>query len=435
MKKYIYILNATLLLLLFACDKEENEGKEEDLYVHIEDIIYRDNKAQSIRITLNKIDSNWDLTNSNIQLELSENNKFESFITYPFKEASKNCSITLTDLKNGTDYWYRYRVYIKDKNYVVENYRRITTSFRTTSDISFTVIPEGSGGCHVVNGNFGEGVESVSNDKPHIIKAESKREYVFSHWDNGDTSLTRSITINSDTTFTAYFVKINTTDGVSESGKINGFGYVDLALPSGVLWATENVGASSKEEQGDYFSWGEVSSKRIYSLENYKHYRIDTIIINGFEKYNKGYTKYIPANYKDEQGYNGIYDDKIELDDSDDAARITMGFPWRTPSEKEYDELINFCTWEWSTYKGHKGYKIVGRNGNWIFLPAAGLVKEYKQSDNTYGYYWTRGMYLLYNFYPIDWASCIHITENYSSPTHNYREIGMSIRGISQIKN
>lgn len=140
--------------------------------------------------------------------------------------------------------------------------------------------------------------------------------------------------------------------------------YVDLGLPSGLLWATTNVGAKKAEECGSFFAWGETSSKSSYSWDTYKY-------ANGSEtslsKYCSSYTY-------------GNVDYKEVLDKEDDAATVNWGETWRTPTLAESQELINYCTWAYTTLNGANGYKVTGPNGNYIFLPSTG-VKEY---DNTF---------------------------------------------------
>ena len=136
------------------------------------------------------------------------------------------------------------------------------------------------------------------------------------------------------------------------SGAHNGHEYVDLGLPSGLKWATCNVGAESLEGYGDYFAWGEVKPKEDYSWETYK-YEIEDNLIK----------------------YNGS-DGKIVLDVEDDAASVNWGGNWRMPTTEEQQELFNNCTWTWTTQNGVNGYNVTGPNGNSIFLPAAGCMDE-----------------------------------------------------------
>jgi len=141
----------------------------------------------------------------------------------------------------------------------------------------------------------------------------------------------------------------------SSNGTENGHEYVNLGLS--VKWATCNVGASSPEEYGDYFAWGEVEPKSIYDFSTYKY-------CNGSET---TLTKY---NYSSSYG---TVDNKTTLELSDDAARANWGGSWRMPTDAELTELREQCTWTWTSQNGVNGYKATSKsNGNSIFLPAAG---------------------------------------------------------------
>lgn len=136
---------------------------------------------------------------------------------------------------------------------------------------------------------------------------------------------------------------------------------VDLGLPSRLKWASMNVGATTPEGYGDYFSWGETTPKASYSFENYKWLNF----IGG------NYTKYILA-----KGF-GEVDNKYVLDPEDDAAQVNMKGTWRMPTQDEIKELFNNCDWKWTNQKGVNGIKFTSKNGNGksIFLPAAGYRK------------------------------------------------------------
>lgn len=157
--------------------------------------------------------------------------------------------------------------------------------------------------------------------------------------------------------------------------------YVDLGLPSGTKWATCNVGASSPEEYGDYFAWGETKPKSTYND--------DTYFDSDYNKYNN----------------NG---DLTELLPEDDAATANWGSGWQMPSFDQIKELCNssYTTTEWTTLNDVYGSKITSKsNGNSIFLPAAG----YRWDDElygagSYGDYWSSslGPYYDYNAFSLD---------------------------------
>ncbi len=172
-----------------------------------------------------------------------------------------------------------------------------------------------------------------------------------------------------------------------KSGSIDGRDYVDLGLPSGTLWATCNVGASSPEDYGDYFAWGETepydeNGKTIFYWDTYKWCKGSNATI----------TKYCT---KSDYGYEGFTDNKTELDLDDDAAYVNWVTAWRMPSKDQFEELINssYTTSEWiTTTSGVYGRKITSKkNGNSIFLPAAGGRDDISLCNaGLGGDYWSR---------------------------------------------
>lgn len=199
---------------------------------------------------------------------------------------------------------------------------------------------------------------------------------------------------------------------LSESGKENGYSYVDLGLS--VRWATYNVGATKPTEYGDHFAWGETSPKKNYSWENYKW---------GSEK---KLTK-----YNAEETY-GIVDDKWQLDPEDDAAAANWKGEWRMPTASELQELIDGCDWEWTDDMNGSG--IAGRigvskkNGKVIFLPAAGYnYYNYRLDEGDYGYYWSSSLYSDYPYgaYSLDYDSGYIYVSNSSR-----RYYGFSVRAV-----
>lgn len=151
-------------------------------------------------------------------------------------------------------------------------------------------------------------------------------------------------------------------------GTINGHEWVDLGLPSGLKWATCNVGASSPGGYGDYFAWGETQTKREYT-----------------EAYSITFGKNVSALQSE-----GVINGKGVLNRSYDAASDNWGSTWRMPTKAEFEELISKCKWKWTKQNGHNGYRVTGPNGKSIFLPAAGW--RYGSSlynAGEYGNYWS----------------------------------------------
>ena len=200
------------------------------------------------------------------------------------------------------------------------------------------------------------------------------------------------------------------------NGTLNGYEWVDLGLPSGLKWATCNVGASQPEEYGDYFAWGEVEPKDYYAWSTYKW-------CNGTSG---TLTKYCNDSY---YGYNGFTDYKTTLDLSDDAANYNWGGGWRMPTYEEQDELYNNCSWEWITQNGVYGRKVTGPNGNSIFLPAAG----YRNDSSLYnagssGIDWSSA---LNTYYPGS-AYNLGFHSNYVGWGSSGRCFGFSVRPVCQ---
>ena len=159
-------------------------------------------------------------------------------------------------------------------------------------------------------------------------------------------------------------------------GYTNGHGYVDLGLPSGTRWATCNVGSDTPEGYGNYYAWGETTTKTNYDWSTYRY-------CNGSDT---TLTKYcFDARY----GNNGFTDTLITLEASDDAATANWGADWRMPTETDLQELLDNCTSNWTTQNGVSGCLFTGQNGNSIFLPAAG----YNGSGGSSGYYWSSSLY------------------------------------------
>lgn len=167
--------------------------------------------------------------------------------------------------------------------------------------------------------------------------------------------------------------------GNPDNPPVTGDGYVDLGLPSGTLWATCNVGAQNPWDYGDYFAWGETSTKSDYSWSNYKYANGD---------YNK-LTKYCSYSFR---GNDGFTDNLTVLEAEDDAATVNLGSDWRMPTQAEFHELYYNCVWEWTS--NYNGTGVAGRivksrsNSNTIFFPAAGYrygtVLRYAGSDGSY---------------------------------------------------
>ena len=191
--------------------------------------------------------------------------------------------------------------------------------------------------------------------------------------------------------------------------------YVDLGLPSGTLWATCNVGANNPEDYGDYFAWGETTTKSTYSWSTYKYCRD-----GNYHKLTK---------YCDESGYgnNGFTDGKRTLDPSDDAATANWGDGWCMPTTDQITELNGKCTWNWTSRNGKNGYEVIGPNGNRLFLPAAGYRNGTdRNSVGAMGRYWTREFFDIF----LEKARDLQFDSSYVSWLFDYRYYGYSVRPV-----
>ena len=159
-----------------------------------------------------------------------------------------------------------------------------------------------------------------------------------------------------------------------QNGQVLEVQTVDLGLS--VKWANMNVGATNPEGYGNYYAWGETVTKATYDWSTY----FDT---------NDGGSTF--TKYNNEGG-------KTVLDPEDDAAHVNWGGSWRMPTAAEWQELLNNCTWTWTTQNGINGYMVTsnkaGYTDKFIFLPAAGSrfggVLLNVGSD---GVYWSSSLY------------------------------------------
>ena len=190
------------------------------------------------------------------------------------------------------------------------------------------------------------------------------------------------------------------------TGTIEGHGYVDLGLS--VKWATKNVGASSLSDYGDYFAWGETETKSSYDWDNCFDCLDSTGDSWGTYKIG-GKTSISPTS-------------------GHDAARENWGGTWRMPTNAEFEELCNKCTWTWTSQGGHKGCKVTGPNGNSIFLPAAGWRSgTYRDVEGVYGIYWSSTLSSSsYSCALSFYVSSDHGTYGYS------RRSGRSVRPVTE---
>ena len=213
-----------------------------------------------------------------------------------------------------------------------------------------------------------------------------------------------TFTVSNDNALVARFV---------QTVNYNGHEYVDLGLPSGLKWATCNVGATKPEEYGGYYAWGETEEKENYDWSTYKW-------CNG--SYNT-MTKYCTSSSC------GTVDYKTVLDPEDDVAQVKWGGRWRMPTLDELKELKNNCTWIWTTQNGVNGYKVTSKtNGNSIFLPAAGYRSGTDLFDSgSVGCYWSGSLYS-----SSELAYILCFMSGYYNCEFSYRNCGHCVRPVSE---
>lgn len=166
--------------------------------------------------------------------------------------------------------------------------------------------------------------------------------------------------------------------------------WIDLGLPSGLLWASCNVGANTPTQYGNYYAWGETQPKNVYNYGTY-------VYCNGFN--------YILTKYNSNPG-RGTVDSLTTLEPMDDAATVNLGNGARTPTYYDWLELTANCTMKYIYYNNNgedydyisyiHGHLFIGPNGNSIFLPCAGWRKgdgwgDYRNGGQ--GYYWSASTY------------------------------------------
>lgn len=289
------------------------------------------------------------------------------------KDAAGNYTVTLRALQGNTIYYYRPYAKVDGKMYYGS-----VSSFQTKEDNVVITGDADADGYVRSRLTIGGGAYSTlklglcwstSSDVPTVNDKTAEDNEV-----DDENYYTLQI-INIGIIYYRAYVKI---DGVAHYGSVKIFERewtaeaVDLGLPSGLKWATCNVGAISPEDYGDYFAWGETRPKSNYDWATYFD-SVDGSSTN-FSKYNKN-------------------SGKTTLDPEDDAAHVNCGSSWRMPTKAEQEELRTKCTWIWIVLNGVRGYLVKGSNGNSIFLPAAGC-RNFNNSlvVGTNGLYWSSSL-------------------------------------------
>lgn len=173
---------------------------------------------------------------------------------------------------------------------------------------------------------------------------------------------------------------------------------IDLGLTSGILWSNMNIGQTDKIA-GELFAWYESSPKDLFQWENY------------FDKRVKSNSRF---QYINNNGTSSLPDTN--------AAKSKFGEFWTIPRKHDFEELINECEWELELHGNLKGYKIIGPNGKFIFLPINDIQKNI-------GLYWTHSIHKKDSKY----AHCLYIDEKNKAIKAAQRYLGLLVRPIAVI--
>jgi len=214
---------------------------------------------------------------------------------------------------------------------------------------------------------------TIYDDRHIVVEGDSPLAFAIYISDRIDFSSEYLGAIVSSTTFRIFDSFIRPVkDKTPENPNNIVFESVDLGLS--VEWASCNVGATKPEEYGGYYAWGETEEKDDYSWSTYKW-------CNGNHT---SFTKYcLDSNY-------GDVDNKYSLEPLDDVAHMLWENNWRMPTIDEVHELMEKCSWMWTSINDVTGQKVTGPNGNSIFFPAAGYKLGSEVTDcSSGGRYWS----------------------------------------------
>ena len=325
-------------------------------------------------------------------------------------------SCQISELEDGAVYYYKAYMIVGDETFYGEE-----KSFTTLEEIVIT-IPEvvtvsvtevtentailtgevvSDGGAEVVERGFiwndhydGEG--SIEDFIVEVGSGVGVFTYQLTGLQQNTGYYFLAYAINSEGEALGQNIYFTTLEG-EEDNIINGYEYVDLGLPSGLKWAVHNVGASAAEDYGDYYAWGEIETKDSYTQQNSVTYGMPMEDISGDPQY--------------------------------DVARALWGETWRLPTRDEQKELLDNCTWEWTSQNGVNGYLVTGSNGNSIFLPAAGYKENSSHTEvGEYGYYWSSTPQSNSNL----GAYYLYMSESSKLSYYYARVAGQSVRAVSE---
>ena len=274
----------------------------------------------------------------------------------------------------------------------------------STNKYDFVVTENPSSTISVTSGTATSFIVLLPNESNNVILKSSKGGYEFKKGVEGNKFYYRYISNVEKGTLRWAEIEDEPSEP-DQPGDSNDHTYVDLGLS--VKWATCNVGATSPEEYGDYFAWGETvpAPDNNYSSSNSATYGLSYSSLQS-------------------QGY---IDNNGNLTAQHDAATANWGGDWRMPTYDELNELRTQCTWTWTTQNGVNGYNVKGPNDNSIFLPAAGYLDGSSLFNaGSSGYCWSSTPHESNS----DYAYYLRFLSGFRNMSSYYRYYGYSVRPV-----
>ena len=408
--KFYTTLAISITMCLLSCSTDDsNEGEtQEEQNINVQDDFYSlcTDWGKSIDQVSAQM-GNYNLKNSNSEYYTYESKNGKSVITYYF--VNNSLTATLLLVKNNTDFTpylleYTYIGEINDtKNFVnkqnnctatiyehiptntnysaigitpyeSEYYNKLEPISVTLDEIKIeldTIVLSASfkGAKNVTETGFfvgKDGATLIKNNNKYTTKTESPFAIELATLANETDYYYCAYIIEDDTYYYSETKTFTTPRGTR--GSINGHYWIDLGLPSGTLWAECNIGASSIENYGGFYNWGETEERTTYFLNDYKFFDY--------------YTENLAMVYK----YVGKDIGGTELD----VAYVKWGNDWKMPTNTQWKELLLKCQRKFDEVNNVKGIIFTGPNKKTLFIPAGGYkAGESHKYKNERGYYWT----------------------------------------------
>lgn len=286
----------------------------------------------------------------------------------------------------------------------IENPRTVTVAGNETYTAQFETIINYTITVTANDGTMGtvSGGGSYPATQIATLGATANEGYRFIRWADGVLDNPRSVIVTGAATYTAVFEAIPA-------------GWVDLGLPSGLLWTECNLGATAPEQYGNYYAWGETTTKSTYNWDSYKYH---TYVEGALHM-----TKYVPS------------DGLTTLLPEDDVATQLLGPEAHIPTVAEWLELLAHTTVTNDTLNGVAGRRFTSTvNGKSFFVPYTG----YKTGSSTASpgsctYFWTSTVSPSYVGQAVD----IYIHDSYAglyggNTNGEGRYYGFPIRAVRQ---